>query len=153
VRAVRAKVLVADDDADTRGALVDLLGDEGYDVFEAADGAQTLEILAAAADGGAPLPDLVLLDFIMPGLSGLGILRVMRRFCRVPPTVIMTGFPDPSVETFARNLGAVGVLHKPIRADRLNEVVVESMLLSERPGLARTGGTPPRISMCKGSRT
>lgn len=125
----RSTVLIADDDEDTRCALAQLLSTEGYDVIEAADGTQALEILARAADGRGPLPDLVLLDFLMPGFSGLGILRVMRRFLQLPPTIIMTGFPDPSVDTLARNLGAVRVLRKPIREAELRAIVHDAILL------------------------
>jgi two-component system response regulator (stage 0 sporulation protein F) len=127
-------VLIADDDEDTRTALKQVLSDEGYDVIEAVDGAEALEILARAADGSAPLPDLVLLDFMMPGFSGLGILRLMRRFVQVPPTVIMTGFPDPSVETFARSLGALRVLRKPIFEAELRATVHQAMMLQGRHG-------------------
>jgi CheY-like chemotaxis protein len=125
VRIAPQKVLVADDDEDLRGMLRELFASKGYDVVEAADGDEALELLSSAADGGAVLPDVVLLDFIMPGFSGLGILRVMRRFMNMPPTIIMTGFPDPSVDAFARNLGAVCVLRKPLDAEALLALVLE----------------------------
>lgn len=114
-----ARIFVADDDDDARSAVKHLLLAEGHEVIDVANGAQALELLASAADAQAPLPDVVLLDFLMPGFSGLGILRVMRRFAHVPPTIIMTGFADPSVETFARNLGALRVLRKPLDLDEL----------------------------------
>jgi len=123
----RGLVLIADDDDEMRIALREFLAGEGYDVIEADNGAMALELLAAAADGHAPLPDVVLLDFVMPGFSGLGILRVMRRFVRVPPTIIMTALLDPSVETFARNLGAIRLLRKPIDEDTLGALIVEAM--------------------------
>jgi CheY-like chemotaxis protein len=134
-------VLVADDDEATRGALMQLLIDEGYDVLEAADGAQTLELLAKAADAHVPLPEVVLLDFVMPGLSGLGVLRVLRRFDRIPKTILMTAFPDPSVEVFARQLGAVRVLRKPISAEDVSESVREALTDATGPSVARTTGT------------
>lgn len=127
VRVVPATVLIADDDEDTRTALREILVAGGSRVIEAADGTRALEILALAADGRAPLPDLVLLDFVMPGLSGLGILGVMRRFPRMPPTILMTGFPDPSVETFARALGVVRVLRKPIDEEALSRAILEAL--------------------------
>jgi CheY-like chemotaxis protein len=121
-----ATVLVADDDPEARSIIAHVLADEGYRVIEAADGTQALEILSRAADQKEALPDVVLLDFVMPGFSGLGILRIMRRFERVPATIVMTAFPDPSVESFATALGALRVLRKPIELDELCEVVLEA---------------------------
>ena len=109
-----ATILVADDDDDLRRSLCSLLSSEGYGVIDLANGAATLELLAEAADGRRPRPDLLLLDFCMPGLSGIGIQRILRRFDAAPPTILMTGFPDRSVETFARNAGVVTVLRKPL---------------------------------------
>jgi CheY-like chemotaxis protein len=123
----RGLVLIADDDDETRGALKEYLAGEGYEVIEADNGALALELLASAADGNAPLPDFVLLDFVMPGFSGLGILRVMRRFVRFPPTIIMTALVDPSVEAFARNLGALCVLRKPIDEGQLSGIIRDAL--------------------------
>src|SRR5262249_60635468 len=75
-----ATILVAEDDEDLRAALRRLLIDDGYVVVEAATGSAALEYLARAADEHAGLPDVVLLDFVLPGFSGLGVLRAMRRF-------------------------------------------------------------------------
>jgi CheY-like chemotaxis protein len=110
-------VLVADDDADMRHALSLLLSRGGYQVLETGDGAQALELLAAAADGDGPRPDVLILDFCMPELSGIGVLKVLRRFGRVPPTILITGFPGSSVEAFARSAGALTVLRKPVDGD------------------------------------
>jgi CheY-like chemotaxis protein len=130
-------VLVADDDEDVRTVVRELLLGEGYRVIEAGTGSQVVDVLSGAADGVAQLPDVVILDFVMPGLSGLGILRVMRRFCSMPPTIIMTGFPDRSVETFARNLGAVCVVRKPLDAEALSALVLRCMTGSRAAGLSR----------------
>lgn len=108
-----AIILVADDDDDLRHALCSLLSCEGYEVIELANGASALELLAAAADGKCARPDLLLLDFCMPELSGIGLLRILRRFGAMPPAIVITAFPDPSVEILAHNAGAVRVLRKP----------------------------------------
>ena len=135
-RATLGTVLIADDDEDLRGVVRDLLAGDGWHVIEAASGTQVLEMLAGAADGLTSLPCVVLLDFVMPGLSGLGILGVMRRFPSMPPTIIMTGFPDRSVETFARQLGAVCVVRKPIEPGTLRALV--------RNFMPSSGGVVPR---------
>jgi len=112
-------VLLADDDDSSRRALRSVLEDEGYGVLETSTGVETLELLASAADGHAPIPDVLVLDVCMPGYSGLGVLAVMRRFSERPRVIVVTGLRDPSVETFAKRLGAVRVLHKPIDLDEL----------------------------------
>ena len=119
LRPMPATILVADDDEDLRRALCALLSGEGYSVVELADGASTLEFLADAADGRRTRPDALLLDFCMPGLSGIGLLRILRRFGSVPPAILITAFPDPSVEAFARSAGAVRVMHKPVESQEV----------------------------------
>ena len=65
-------VLVADDDADIRDLVVFKLEQAGLDVTAVADGSAALDALARHR------PDLVLLDVMMPGLSGLDVLRRIR---------------------------------------------------------------------------
>jgi CheY-like chemotaxis protein len=108
-------VFVADDDADQRTAVRMALEQDGCDVVEACDGDEALAVLAAMADA----PDVILLDFCMPGFSGLGVLRLLRRLGRIPPTYIVTAFRDESVSTLAERFGAAGVLYKPVDLDEL----------------------------------
>ena len=61
------RILVADDDAAIRGVLREFLEDEGYDVTEAADGA---DVQAALAGTNGSRPDLVVLDVRMPDNTG-----------------------------------------------------------------------------------
>lgn len=119
VRSAPTTVFVADDDESARRLVARLLREHGYSVVDAGDGAAALEYLAAAADGDIAMPDALLLDFAMPGMSGIGVVRALRRFISLPPTILMTGFPDPSVDMFARAVGIVTVLHKPLDGDRL----------------------------------
>ena len=127
--APRPLAFVADDDGAFRAVLRRELGALGYDVVEAADGEQALEALALAADGDAPIPDVIVLDVCMPGYSGLGILRALQRFGDPPPTFLVTGFDDRSVDVLGRNLGAIRVFHKPVDLDEVLGAI------------ARAGGT------------
>jgi two-component system response regulator MprA len=118
-----ATILVADDDDALRQILESVLTSEGYRVVALADGSAALEFLAEAADGKRARPDLLLLDFMMPELSGIGVLRVLRRFSSPPPAIIVTALADPSVETFAQKAGAARILHKPFGPDDLLSTV------------------------------
>jgi CheY-like chemotaxis protein len=131
VQADPASILLADDDASFRKTLRGVLEEEGYAVTEAANGIETMEMLASAADGDRPVPDVVVLDVCMPGYSGLGVLSVMRRFHERPRAIVVTGNTDPSVQGFARRLGAVRVVHKPIDLDLL---LAEILAAARGPG-------------------
>ncbi|MCP2326155.1 DNA-binding LytR/AlgR family response regulator [Hamadaea flava] len=65
--------------------------------------------------------DAVFLDIRMPGLDGLELARVLRRFARPPAVVFVTAYDDAAVDAF--DLGVVDYVRKPIRADRLAESV------------------------------
>lgn len=118
-----AKVLLADDDDVFRNAVKATLVENGYEVIEARDGAAALEELAMAADGRRQVADIVVLDIRMPGCSGLGVLNAMSHLRRRPPTLLVTGFKDSSVNILAERLGASGVLFKPVDADRVLQAV------------------------------
>jgi CheY-like chemotaxis protein len=71
-------VLLAAADEDFRAALAEALDDEGYDVVAVPNAAAAMAALEAAAKGRAPPPDLLVLDLLMPGMSGIDFLRPQR---------------------------------------------------------------------------
>ncbi len=123
-------VFLADDDALFRALLKEELSAHGYVVQDVSDGAQALELLSMAADGLSAPPDVVLLDVRMPGYSGLGVLNVMRRFAKRPPTLLLTAVTDPSIDILARTMGALGVLHKPIDLNAVLQAIDHAVLIS-----------------------
>ncbi|MGZ6741014.1 MAG: response regulator, partial [Nocardioides sp.] len=68
------RALVLDDSRAMRMVLVRLLRDRGWDVVEAGDGQQALDVMA-----GAPAPDLALIDWNMPVMNGLEFVRAVRK--------------------------------------------------------------------------
>lgn len=68
-----AKILVVDDDDAIRGLVVFTLESYGHEVLQAADGLEAIETM------GEQTPALVVLDVMMPGIDGWGVLREMRR--------------------------------------------------------------------------
>ncbi len=135
-------VLLVDDDADLREVAAEVLRAEGYAVTALADGVDALERLASMADAGIPLPDVLILDFVLPRLSGLGVLRALWHLGRFPPTLIVTGFADRSVDAFATNLGALRVLRKPVHRDVLCAAVREAASICSTD-LRRARGAKP----------
>jgi len=84
------KLLVIDDDADHRTILSDLFGDLGHTVESAADGACAMELLGSLPD--VALPDVIILDWMMPNVDGLAFRQQQRANARLAhiPVVLMT---------------------------------------------------------------
>jgi CheY-like chemotaxis protein len=90
-------VLVADDDEDFRAALAEMLEEDGYDVVAVPNGAAALAALEDAAKGRTRPPELLVLDLLMPGVSGIEMLQRLRksgRWARLP-VLVVTGVNDP----------------------------------------------------------
>ncbi|HZU52019.1 MAG TPA: PAS domain S-box protein [Sphingomicrobium sp.] len=108
-------VLVIDDDPDVRGFIANSLEEQGYRVREASDGTQGL----AALD--RETPDLVILDFIMPGLSGAEVARRIRINRPEQPILFVSGYSE--TEAVKRTAPDAPLLAKPFRADALQKAV------------------------------
>lgn len=118
------KVLVVDDEAPIREALRDLMEDEGYDVEEACDGRAALAALERAQTSY-----VVLLDLIMPHLSGKGVLRLVasrpeweRRHAFILLTALQDA-EDGELGALVRETGAC-VVAKPFDIQELCETVL-----------------------------
>jgi CheY-like chemotaxis protein len=90
-------ILVADDDEDFRVALAEALDANGYEVVAVPNGAAALAQLEDAAKGRARSPDLLLLDLLMPSMSGIEVLQKVRKSARWAglPVLVVTGVNDP----------------------------------------------------------
>lgn len=122
------RVLVVDDDADVRGTVADALAGDGFEVLTAANG---LEALNALRD--AILPDMILLDMMMPEMDGPAFRAEQLKqpaLARIP-VVVFTAYGVPR-ET-AERLGAHGYLKKPTRLDDLLRTVRRFTRRSQGP--------------------
>lgn len=108
-------MLVVDDDASVRAMLGYLLHDEGYEVREAADGAEAIEALTVEA------PDCMVLDLMMPNIDGVGVLRARRDRGFAPDTrvLVLTAKTDTKDAVWCWELGADEYLNKPVDPDKL----------------------------------
>jgi len=91
-------VLLVDDDDEFRTAFVELLRhEEALNVVEAASGEAALAHLEAAGRGPGHRPSLIVLDLMMPSISGLELLERLRRHprWRTIPVMVMTAVNDP----------------------------------------------------------
>lgn len=103
-------LLVVEDDAECRAALSDALSGEGYRLRFAANGAEALEVL----EGGAPLPDAILLDLAMPAMNGWQFRDLQKRRPELAaiPVLVMTGSSPLGID-------AAKVLRKPFAVSEL----------------------------------
>jgi DNA-binding response OmpR family regulator len=106
------KVLVADDSETILLLLRTRLEMEGYEVSTASDGQEVFEALAGAGPGQEP--DLILLDAMMPRISGLDVLRTLRGEGRETPILIVSAHRADDTLSEAAELGADGCVAKPI---------------------------------------
>jgi DNA-binding response OmpR family regulator len=109
-----SRVLVVEDDPSVRGLLHTLLTAEGYDVSTASDG------LAGLVKAAQTLPDLILLDLMMPDLGGVRVLEELRDDPELDetPVVVVTGQVD-AVPGMRRVLGDDNVFVKPFAVAEL----------------------------------
>lgn len=109
------KILIVDDEAASRVALATLLRREGFDVSEASDGASALAHCASFR------PDLILLDILMPGMSGFEVCRRIKATpeTRLTPVVLITGLSATEDRIQGINAGADDFLSKPIDFNEL----------------------------------
>lgn len=115
--ATRGTILVADDESLARRSIVEVLQEEGYQVYEAADGEAALKTLEEVD------VDLVLTDLRMPGVDGLTVLRKVREAHPQTMVMLMTAYASVDTVVDALHLGAQDYLLKPILLDDvLNKV-------------------------------
>jgi DNA-binding response OmpR family regulator len=113
-----ARILVVDDDPAIRQLLTDVLEMEGYEVGVAVDG------LAAVREIRASAPDFVVLDVMMPGLDGFGVLSVIRALPGEPvPVLMLTAAAEQDASARAWVGGVDYYLAKPFTADAVLDVI------------------------------
>ena len=113
-----ARILVVDDDPAIRQLLTDVLEMDGYKVSVAVDG------LAAVRELEASSPDFVILDVMMPGLDGFGVLSTIRAQPGEPvPVLMLTAAAESDASSRAWASGVDYYLAKPFTADAVLDVL------------------------------
>lgn len=117
VEMTRARVLVVDDEPGNREMMARLLGREHYDVHAVCDGEEALEYLRTTDR----LPDLILLDVMMPGINGFAVCRQIKRdpLTRLIPVVLLTSLEAKEHRIEGITAGADDFLTKPVQFEEL----------------------------------
>jgi CheY-like chemotaxis protein len=108
-------ILVVEDDRDVRRFIVECLNTFGYQVSESQDGRAGLEALKQAQ------PDLLIVDFAMPGINGAEMATQVRAERADLPIIFVTGYAD--MDAVERVTGAKYLLRKPFEVSALADIV------------------------------
>ena len=112
-------VLVVDDDEDIRAGIALALRSEGAEILQAADGNEALAVWRDHE------PPVVVLDMMLPGLSGFLVLEELRESSSPPIVVMVTANEGKRHEQYAHSLGVHAYLTKPVPLETLIRTIVE----------------------------
>ncbi len=124
-------ILIVDDDTLSRRLIRMVLEYDGHDCLEADDGTTALSLIYQQ-----PV-DVMILDHIMPTVTGLEVLRALHQSAQPvkPATIMITGLPESSIRDQARHFGVLAILSKPYDLGKLRNLVT-------RNGRAPTASRP-----------
>ncbi len=116
-------ILIIDDEEIIRNLITDILEDSEYRVTAIGNGKEALEIFSSTGEG----IDLVLLDIIMPVMSGSEVLRKLRKIDPLIKVILLSGYSkDGEIEELL-SLGGVDFLQKPISIKELKDRIQECL--------------------------
>lgn len=108
------------DDSSTNNILYEsILTDEGYDVIICTDAKVALKRLQK------DIPDLIMLDLMMPGMDGLDFMATLKEATEIPsiPIIMLTASNDKNSEAKALAMGVAAYLNKPVGINEISEKV------------------------------
>ena len=136
-RTPEARLLVVDDEPNIRELLSASLRYAGFEVATAADGQQALALAESFR------PDLLVLDVMMPGLDGFGVVRRMRGAGRLTPVLFLTARDAAEDKVSGLTLGGDDYVTKPFSLD---EVIARIRAVLRRTAGAQQAAEAPRLT-------
>lgn len=125
----KKNVLVVDDEKLVSMDLKKIITSEGHDVITTQSG---IDASRAIEDSNI---DLVFLDLMLPDISGVEVLKEIKKVKSNLPVVIITGYPDSEVMNRALELGPISVLKKPFSREQIRDLL--KILLAPTTGMGR----------------
>lgn len=114
------KVMVVDDTDHVREMLVDMLELDGFEVVgEASSGQEAIDLAGDAA------PDVIVMDYKMPGMDGLSAARVIKENAPDQAIILYTAYLDPELEIQAREAGVAMTVGKVEGLNQLERHITE----------------------------
>jgi len=121
-----ARVLIIEDDEETRSLLKDFFAEEGFETDSISTGYDAFEILTKK------IFDLVITDIRMPGLTGLDILPRIKKIQPEVAIIVITAFGTEEVPRKAFERGANACLEKPIHFQELRGLIHDVVIAKEK---------------------
>lgn len=115
------RLLITDDDLALRRAIADVFAGRGLDVATAADGDEAISLIETGEI------HLIVLDVHMPRVSGLEVMRHVRRHDIHLPCILMSAAMNESIEREAEEMHAYRIFSKPVRVATLRESVMQGL--------------------------
>ena len=116
-----SKLLIVDDESDIREFARSFFKKRGVEVFVASGGRQALEIIAQEN------PALVLLDVRMEEMTGIEVLRELRKTHPQVKVIMVSGVEDEETIKEAKSLAVIGYIHKPLILEELEKIVLAEL--------------------------
>lgn len=132
----KLKVLLVEDEVDARGRLAKVIRKEGFEVLEAKDGKEGIDIFAKE------LPEIVITDLRMPNIDGVEVMHRVKRISPNVQIIVITAYGEVEATISAIREGAIDYLRKPLDLDELTlalgraaEKIYENKDISPFPSL------------------
>jgi DNA-binding NtrC family response regulator len=119
-----ASILIVEDNHVVRNELEQILLEEGYQVVTAADGEQAVTEIDSA------MPDLILLDIILPGIDGLSLLEKIKKENKQVIVIMVSGASDVNLAVEAMKMGAFDFIKKPYNDQELLLVIEKALKIT-----------------------
>ena len=121
-----AKILIVEDNPVNLELAKDILENYGFEVLSATNGLETFQLIQKT------LPDLILMDLQLPGMSGLAVIESLKADPATAhiPIVAVTAFAMAADENRARTAGCIGFIAKPINTREFPRLVTEFIEIS-----------------------
>ncbi len=116
-----SKLLVVDDESDVREFAKSFFKKRGIEVLTASGGREALDLIAENK------PQLVLLDVRMEEMTGIEVLRELRKTDKQTKVIMVTGVEEEGVIKEANALGVISYVHKPLILEELEKIVLSEM--------------------------
>ena len=115
------KILIVDDEVTVCDLLKDFLTLKGYEVFTASDGHTAINKVKKVC------PHIVLLDIVMPGISGIQLLQEIKKLNPKTEVIMITAVPDQGIITESIDLGACDYIRKPMDLKHVENIVMKTI--------------------------